>query len=195
MNCRWEQVRCCAHCRNDIEILYMCKCGTVLVCQRNGCWDRDQGSTHEGVTASCAVAERKNSTSVVDIVDIVDSSQYISVVVVVPFSCFLLAFGCRFFFAMLTFLCFRLCLRFCFCILIMQFLCLGGGLLIFPRCRRGGHCVGLCPCPSHRFVRVRAYVDRFPSCRETGICVRRDRPRLSNAKNVFFPLRIREYVL
>lgn len=164
--------------------------------ERNGCPDRDQGPTHERPTASCAVAERKNSMSVVDIVDIVDSSQLTSVVVVVPFSCFLRAFGCLcFFLGLLAFLCFRLCLMFCFCSLWRQFLCLGGGRLILPRCRRGGHCVGLWPWPSQRLVRVRAYVERLPSCRATGIWVRRDRPRLSNAKKVFFPFRIREYVL
>lgn len=172
-----------------------CKCGTVLVCERNGCSDRDQRSTHARPTASCAVADRKNSTSVVvDIVDIVDSSHVTSVVVVVPFSCFLLVFGCRcFFLGLLAFLCFLLCRRFCFWRRMWQFLWRGGGRFNLPRCRRGGQWV--CLGPSHRRVRVSAYGDRFPSGLLTGICVRLALPLLSSAKKVFFPLRNREYVL
>lgn len=165
------------------------------MCERNGCPDRDQRSTHARPTASCAVADRKNSTSVVvDMVDIVDSSHVTSVVVVVPFSCFLLVFGRRcFFFGLLAFLCFRLCRRFCFCRRMWQFLWRGGGLFSLPRCLRGGQCD--CLGPSHRLVSVRAYGDRFPSGRLRGICVRLALPLLSRAKKVFFPLRIREYVL
>lgn len=161
------------------------------MCERDGCPDRDQRPTHARPTASCAVADRKNSTSVVDMVDIVDSSHVTSVVVVVPFSCFLLVFGCRcFFLGLLAFLCFRLCLRLAFCRRTWQLRCRGGGRLSLPRWRRGGQCV--CRGPSQRRVSVSAYGDRLPSGRLTGICVRRALPLLSSAKKVFFPLRNRE---
>lgn len=165
----------------------------MLVCKRDGCPDCYQRPTHARPTASSAVADRKNSTSVVvDIVDIVDSSHVTSVVVVVPFSCFLLDFGCRFFLGPVAFLCFLLCLEFCFCTRIMQFLCLGGGRFILPRCRRGGQCVCLGP-PGTGLVIVSAYADRLPKCSLLiGICVRRGLPLLASAKKVFFPLRTRE---
>lgn len=195
----FAQIWCPIACSGLLGMIYRdsctCKCGTVLVCERNGCSDRDQSATHWRPTASCAVADRKNSTSVVvDMVDIVDSSHVTSVVVVVPFSCFLLVFGCRcFFLGLLAFFCFLLCLRFCFWMRVWQFLWRGGGLLSLPRCLRGGQCV--CNGPFHCLVSVRAYADRLPSGRLTGICVRLAFPLLSRAKKVFFLLRIREYVL
>lgn len=153
----------------------------MLVCERNGCSDRDQRAAHACPTASCAVADRKNSTSVVDMVDIVDSSQVVSVVVVVVLlSSFLRVFGCLFFFGSWTFLRFLLCLIFSFWTRLWQSLCLFGGFFSLPRCRRGGHCV--CLCPSHRLVSVSAYLDRFPSGLLIGICVLLGFPWLVKAK-------------
>lgn len=172
--------------------------GTVLAREGGGGGgaDCDQRATQTRSTASCAVAERKNSSSVVEIVA---SSQ--NSVVVEPLSCFLLVFGwrCLFFAGSFAFFgfgclfCSRFCLKFCFCTLRWQFLWKGGGRFNFPLCRLAPH--EGAGSPSHFRVRVSAYRDRLPSVRPAGICVRRDRPLLSSARNVFLPARTREYVL